>query len=367
MNAVQSPPLPLPFTPWMHPDADQIQVYAQDWARRLCLVQSESAAEGVARSQYGIFAAHTYPSAPWPEIGLAASWLTWLFLADDQYEEGSYGTKQKWDVFTESLRWVFSPESGVCPAANSPLIQAVAELSEKLDTMASPAWKWRFAKHVLDTANAVFQEIRLREEGVPPSLSAYIALRRNSYSSLPTFDTVEVFTRNELPAKVYWSPAYQEIILAAADTIAWINDLYSLEKEVSCGIVTNLVLVLQYERELDKEQAIAAGRSLIIKRANELLTAQQHLPKLCRSLNLDLATQNSVRQCAAAICDWVAGSNLWHHQGTSRYHQQPGTDPVEDLLAPTWTVQDTVYPESEANRGCDVRSHAVSDDVEEVD
>lgn len=339
MNAAQSPPLPLPFTPWMHPDADRIQVYAQDWARRRCLVHSESAVEGVARSRYGILAAYTYPSAPWPEVGLAASWLTWLFLADDQYEEGLYGTKQKWDVFTESLRWVFSPKS-VCPAADSPLIQAVAELSEKLDTMASLAWKERFAKHVLGTANAVFQEIQLREERVPPSLSSYIALRRDSFASLPTLDTVEVFTRNELPATVYWSPAYQEIILAAADILGWINDLYSLEKEISCGIVTNLVLVLQHERELDKEQAIAAGRSLIIKRANELLAAQQHLPKLCYSLNLDLATQNAVRQCAAAICDWVAGINLWNHQGTSRYHQKPGTDPVEDLLAATGTIQD---------------------------
>jgi hypothetical protein len=47
---------------------------------------------------------------------------------------------------------------------------------------------------------------------------------------------------------------------------SWINDLYSLDKEIACGIVSNLILVLQHERRLNRKQTFIAACALISDR-----------------------------------------------------------------------------------------------------
>jgi hypothetical protein len=71
---------------------------------------------------------------------------------------------------------------------------------------------------------------------------------------------------------------------------SWINDLYSLDKEIACGIVSNLILVLQHERLLNRAQAFIAARALISDRVNDLLAAEERLPELIDILRLDTAT-----------------------------------------------------------------------------
>jgi hypothetical protein len=93
----------------------------------------------------------------------------------------------------------------------------------------------------------------------------------------------------QIPDQIYHSQVFQEIVLAGADLFSWINDLYSLDKEISCGIVSDLILVPQYERPLSREQAFIAACALISDRVNDLLAAEERLPELIDSLNLDTA------------------------------------------------------------------------------
>ena len=98
-----------------------------------------------------------------------------------------------------------------------------------------------------------------------------------------------------LPDSVYHSPVFQEIVLAGADLFSWINDLYSLDKEIACGLVSNLILALQRERRLYRERAFIAAHTLIIDRANDLIAAEQRLPELIDTLQLDTATSSATR------------------------------------------------------------------------
>lgn len=325
----------LPFPARKHPDAARMEKHARDWAARFGLVSSMSALERMAESRFGEFAAWTNPEAPWPEAELAVEWMTWLCLADDQYEEGAYGSEREWRPVARAVRTVLEGGQPPREIAEAPLIRALASLSRRFEEVASPAWRGRFADHVTATMTSVFREIQLREAGIPPSLAEYIVLRRDAGAAFTTFDTIEICNRAELPGHVYQSSIFQDIVAAGVDIVGWHNDLYSVEKEMACGIVSNIVIVLRHHDGLSRDQGFARARDLINQRVDDLQRACGRLPDLARSLRLDSRTEQAAYRCAAGIRDWVAGSGRWHATGTARFHARPDgqPSPMEDLFA----------------------------------
>lgn len=225
----------------------------------------------------------TCPSAPVEGAELMADLLTWMFVIDDHYE----------------------CSAGL--AADGPLIAALADVSMRLGNVSTAEWRGRFHAHFAAMLTAATEEIGLREGGSPPGFDEYVTLRRNSGAMKVVFDVLEVCLNVELPSDSYHSEAYQEIVLAGADIVTWTNDLYSYEKEMAGGLVTNMVLVLRHSG-LELSEAVEATVELIHERSEVLRTAVHSLPE-----------GDPAFRCATAVCDWVAGSNRWHASGTDRY------------------------------------------------
>jgi hypothetical protein len=222
------------------PDSARIETSTREWITRFGLGRSDAGTEGLVQSRFGEAAAYGYPDAPLPVAELAAGWFAWLFFNDDHHEEGPHGSTQNWADVTEAVRGTLETGEAAGPLADTPLIRALADLSYRFDALASPAWKRRFARHLMDVMTGGLRDIQLRDGGTPLPLVEYIPLRRDASAVLTCFDVIEVCAHAELPDHVYRSPALQEIILAGADLFSWINDLYSLDKEIACGIVSNL-------------------------------------------------------------------------------------------------------------------------------
>jgi ribosome assembly protein YihI (activator of Der GTPase) len=51
---------------------------------------------------------------------------------------------------------------------------------------------------------------------------------------------------------------------------------------------------------------------------NDLLAAEQRLPELIDTLQLDTTLQAAVQRYVAGIYDCIAGSDQWHAHGTRR-------------------------------------------------
>lgn len=266
----------LPVSFRQHSDRERIERSAQEWALRFGL--SEHA------RHFGTYAALTCPSAPVEGAELMADLLTWMFVIDDHYE------------------------CSVGLAADGPLIAALADVSMRLGKISTPEWRDRFHGHFAAALAAATEEIGLRETGSPPGFEEYVTLRRNSGAMRVVFDVLEVCLNAELSSDSYHSEVYQEIVLAGADIVTWTNDLYSYEKEMAVGLMTNMVLVLRHHSELDLAQAVQAAVELIHERAGALREAVASVPE-----------GDPVFRCATAVCDWVAGSNHWHANGTDRY------------------------------------------------
>jgi hypothetical protein len=320
------PEIDLPFPVRQHVDAVRIEAHTCAWAAQFQLVGSDDAAQGLKQSGVAEFGAYVNPSAPLPEAELVADWHVWLCFADDEYEEGAYGTEQGWNNITAAVQGVFETGDPAGTMLDAPLIRALTDLSRRLDLRVTPVWKMRFVGHVLDTMAGALREIQHRENGVPLLYSEYVALRRDAGAVVPCLDLIEVCAKVELAPEVYHSATYQEIVLAATDVISWTNDLYSVAKEEACGIVTNLVLVLQHERGLDQDQASSAVRALINDRVGDLLAAERRLLEPTSAIRFDRAAQDALRRCTASVRDWVAGSNYWHANGAGRFQARPDDD-----------------------------------------
>ncbi len=326
MTSTTTPFINLPFPARQHPESARIETSTRDWVIRFRLTRSAAGKQELIQGHFGEAAAYGYPDAALPEAELAADWFVWLFFADDHHEEGSDdGTAQKWTDITEAVRGMLERRLPADSLPNTPLIRALADLLARFDAWSCAAWKERFNRHLMDFVVGGLHDIQLREGGIPLPLAEYIPLRRDASAVLTCFDVIEICVHIELPDQIYHSPLFQEILLAGADLFSWINDLYSLEKEIACGIVSNLVLVLQHERRLNRKQAFIAARGLINDRVNDLLAAEERLPKLIDTLQLDNATQAALYRYVAGIHDCIAGSNQWHAHSTRRYQKTPQT------------------------------------------
>lgn len=310
-------PLALPVTARHHPEAGRLTRHAQEWAERFELINGADGAGRLARGAPARLAAAMLPDAAQPEADLAACWMTWTFFLDDAYEEGPGGTTTAWSAVTDTFRPLLAWQPA--PPGAPPLFRALGDLMDRLRRHTSPAWQRRFSGHLADALTAVRREIALRDTGVPPTLAEYRTLRRDTSGFVPTLDILEVCHRAELPPAVHGAPAYQDLLRAAIDTNAWSNDLYSLDKEVACGLVTNLVLILEHERGLTRAAARRTARAMIEDRAADLTRALHRLPP----------GDAPVNRCATAVAHLVAGWLEWHARGTDRYTTPaPGAAPV---------------------------------------
>ncbi|MEV6236267.1 terpene synthase family protein [Lentzea sp. NPDC051838] len=212
-----------------------------------------------------------------------ADLLTWMFVIDDHYE----------------------CSAGL--AADGPLIAALADVSMRLGNISTLEWRDRFHGHFAAMLAAATAEIGLRDAGSPPDFDDYVTLRRNAGAMKVVFDVLEVCLGVELSSDSYHSELYQEVVLAGTDVVTWTNDLYSYEKEMAGGLMTNMVVVLNHSG-LDLTEAVDETVRLIGERAGAL-----------RDAVASLSEGDPAFRCATAVCDWVAGSNRWHACGTDRY------------------------------------------------
>lgn len=135
---------------------------------------------------------------------------------------------------------------------------------------------------------------------------------------------------------IYNTPLHQEFVHAAADVFYWSNDLCSVQKERDAGIVTNLVLVLQHQDALPDEEAVAAARTLIQHRVQDLLAIREQLHSSAVSDSLPPAGAHALHESVEALCEWLTGTLWWHTSSDTIRYQPTAPDstppPIADLL-----------------------------------
>ncbi|MFF8670294.1 FAD-binding protein [Streptomyces sp. NPDC015242] len=249
------------------PDWVQAERQVRSWAARHALVTGEEELRRLARMGHGRMAGWLAPRASPAELGLLAQWGAFIALVDDGFDRHGQSPAHVRAVLDELLGVLEAADGSRCPGSASPAARALTDLWGRSRVAARPGWKQRFVASYRDFADATVTETRLRACGELLGLQDYLALRRRTITVLPVLAVVE----RSFPAE----DRLDGLREAAADIVAWTNDLRSAPREQEEG-AENLVGVLARHHRCSRSRAAAHARAMLDERMDDFDRATLH-------------------------------------------------------------------------------------------
>ncbi|WP_371478770.1 terpene cyclase [Kitasatospora sp. NBC_00315] len=324
---------PFPFQ--VNPHAEEARGHLSAWARRTGLIRRESVVERFEHADFGWFAAMVYPTADRERLELMADWFAWLFLVDDQLDDGTVGRDlDRAAAMTRELQEVLEspPGAGAGPGGHSVAAASLAELWERTAATASASWRLRFAAHLEECLRtAATWEAANRIRGVVPDEETYIRKRRHTGAIYVCMDFVDIVEDLDVPVALYRDRDFSAALDAACDVVCWTNDVYSLEKERSLGETHNLVHVVEHHRGIDRAKALREVAAMITEATGLFLAKEAAL------LAAHPEHERVLRPCLAGMRSWMRGNLDWSRQ-TKRYRDPVGEQP-EHYLDPVLSTE----------------------------
>ncbi|RLV08590.1 terpene cyclase [Streptomyces griseocarneus] len=321
-----------PFPRRVNPHLARARRHLSAWARRTGLVTREAAGRRFERADFGRLAAVVYPTADGPRLELTADWIAWLFLVDDQLDDGAVGrTPASARAAVEDMRALLeAPGGGARPDA-PPALCSLADLWARTAVGTTPHWRRRFARHLgAYLATTSTWEAGNRAAGVVPDEETYVVNRRHTGAIYVCMDLIDVVERVDVPEAVHDGPGFTAALDAACNVVCWTNDVFSLEKERSLGETHNLVHVVGHHRGLGRAAALAHVRRAISAETAAFLVHERAL------LRAHPAHTAVLEPYLAGMRSWMRGNLDWSTR-TKRYHPSTPADRAgpEEYLEPS--------------------------------
>lgn len=314
---VTIPSIFCPLSQAINPHVQAARQHVLAWVQQSGLVQRETARQRFIRADFGGFAALTYPYVGVDDLALVSDWFAWLFLVDDQLDDGSLGIQpEKAKKVTEDLLAVMESTgtfgTAFVEASPSAMVASFADLCRRTYPQTQSAWRQRFRSHFASCFAAAYWEAQNRIQGVIPGVDTYIEKRRDTGAIYICLDLIDVVTRIDLPVQIYNHPAFQTLIDTASNVICWSNDIYSLKKEMEHDEYHNLVLILQHQNGSTLQRAIDDACDLTAREMQRFLEAERHIQ------GLFLLYAQDIEIYVEGIKSWMRGNLDWS-SATKRY------------------------------------------------
>ncbi|MGW0821385.1 7-epi-alpha-eudesmol synthase [Streptomyces sp. NPDC002845] len=309
---------------------------------------------GLVRSQAGFqeyqswdlpqAAARTYPHASAEDMVVLMNWFSLAFLFDDQFDAARPDRADRIaEVARELIATPLRP-AGTAPRVVCPVTVAWAEVWAHLCEGMSLTWRTRFAASWGRFLVAHAEEVDLAARGLAGTLSLdeYAAFRRRTVGIHHSIDAGERSRGFEVPAQVQAHPLMARMRDLAADTIGFMNDIHSFEREKRRGDGHNLIAVLHRERGCTWEEALDEACRMTTRCLDEYLALETRVPEMCEELGLTGEQRAQVRMGVEAIQHWINGNYEWAltsgryaaaKEGPAATAELAGKGSLDDLLA----------------------------------
>jgi hypothetical protein len=324
----------IPFPPRTSPYLSWVRPRTLVWVREHDLIRTADTERQFLSWDLTRAAARIYPNAATRDDLLKiANFFALGFLFDDQAD---YRTPDSTDRFVRvvhemiaiPLRPPGAPLALACPAT-----RALRELWEQMTDEMSPQWCDRFALDYgrFHAANAY--EARLSASGEVLDLAAYTSLRRATVGLFYSLDQTEWAGRYTLASQVLAHPLFAALREATTDTVAWMNDIHSHERETARQDPHNLLTVLTRRHGMTSAQAVEKAIEMTYAELGRFIKLRDTVPVMLDELRLEHAERRAVHESVAGMENWLRGNHDWART-TSRYHPTDAASRPEDVLAP---------------------------------
>ena len=340
----------IPFETPVGTVADHARAQHVKWVQQQQLVRSEAGLLEYLSWDLPQAAARTYPYAQGDDMTMLMNWFSLAFLFDDQFDATvSDHADQVAQVSRELITIPFRPR-GTPPDHSCPVTVAWSEVWAWLSDGMSDTWCDRFASSWARFLAAHTSEVRLSAAGVELGYAEFLDLRRRTVGIHHSIDAAERTRNFEVPAQVQAHDLMRRMRAAAADTIAFMNDIHSLEREERRGDGHNLVTILRKHRNCSRQEAINAAVAMTDEHLALYLRLEARIPELCLELGLGPEERRATEMGVEAIRHWIRGNYDWA-RNTGRYAAEKtgvaaraesmGRGSVDDLLHPVLPEQAT--------------------------
>ncbi|MFD5554646.1 hypothetical protein ACFWIA_12505 [Streptomyces sp. NPDC127068] len=292
-----------PFPARVSPDRDAARQRNLSWARRHGLVDDAADETRYVSWDIADLMARWLPAATGPDLDLGVDALSFAAVLDDQFDGPLHDRPPAARAARDELAGILdTPELNT---ATSPLGQAFRDLWQRQANGRSPAWQRRAATHWRWFFEAFEQESVNRRCHTTPSLSDYLILRRRSGLVYGMLDLVEAAYGFETTPEDRRAPAVRRLLTLCADVIDTVNDIHSLAKEESRGDVHNVILIIQHESGLTRQEAIDRARIMVKLWCRRFIRIESQIT------NLPLASYSARLRLIAAMRDAMGGFPHW--------------------------------------------------------
>jgi Terpene synthase family 2, C-terminal metal binding len=319
MDPIRLPPIYCPFPSNINPWVQEAHAHTLDWAQQYRLVRKEAALHRFAASRFTWLAARAYPTAAQAELEVVNDWLTWLFMFDDQFDEGLIGGRpERLVALLESYAALFTaaePGPGQSPAA-----AALVDLCRRTRSQMPGTWWARFASHFSQYLSTYPWSVGNTARGVVPALVEYLERRRHSGGMYPAIDLIEFVLHRELPQELLGGSHFPLLSRLTNDVVCWSNDIFSLEKELARGDVNNLILVVERAQRIPLQEAVDQVGAMISSSVELFEQVERALPTFPADL------EDAVQHYLSMLRAWMRGNLDWSIE-TGRYSQVERTAP----------------------------------------
>ncbi|MFD7705299.1 7-epi-alpha-eudesmol synthase [Streptomyces caelestis] len=313
------------------------------WVRETGLVRSRAGFEEYRSWDLPQAAARTYPYASAEDLVVLMNWFSLAFLFDDQFDAGRPDRAERIAEVARELIVTPLRPAGSTPRVACPITLAWTQVWARLSDGMSLTWQTRFAASWGRFLAAHCEEVDLAARGLAGTLglAEYAAFRRRTVGIHHSIDAGERSRGFEVPAQAMAHPLMERLRDLAADTIGFMNDIHSFERERRRGDGHNLIAVLHRERGCSWEEAAAEAYGMTTARLAEYLELEERVPRMCDELGLDADERHRVRRGVEAVRHWINGNYEWAlttgryaavKEGPVATAEQAGRGSVDDLL-----------------------------------
>lgn len=314
------------------------------WIWDMGLVRSQAGFEEYQSWDLPQAAARTYPHASAQDMVVLMNWFSLAFLFDDQFDANQPDRADRIAEVARELIVTPLRPAGSRPRVVCPITLAWAEVWQHLSDGMSLTWRTRFAGSWGRFLVAHCEEVDLAARGLAGTLTLdeYTAFRRRTVGIHHSIDAGERSRGFEVPAQVQAHPLMERMRDLAADTIGFMNDIHSFERERRRGDGHNLICVLQRERGGTLEDAADEAYRMTSACLDEYVELQARVPRMCDDLGLGEEERAAVRMGVEAIQHWINGNYEWalttgryaaSKEGPAVTAERAGRGSVDDLLA----------------------------------
>lgn len=306
--------------------------YAESQARRWVinygLFETETDRSPYDKVDLGRLCAYAYPYANRDRLALITELMWWIFREDDIYDD-PHATKEhpdrlagRFERYLEILRRREAPRNA------NPAERSFGDVVERLDDLTSTGWMTRFTETMRRFwIEGCVNETLYRSSGIVPDPGSYMAMRVQSVGAYPFCDLIEVAYEFELSRKVRENSIFRRMCWLAVRAIAYVNDIFSYEKERRVGDVSNYLHVKRYYDHIDVLDAVDVTIRAHNIEIQQFCQLEELMPDFGEEENLKVAFY------IAAVKTWLAGALEWQrvsgrYESCRAYLESGATEPV---------------------------------------